>query len=237
MRSSRRAQLTDRTRTCARGTDSNSSIRADAAGKSRAAVPARSARGACRSRRRSRRARRRALRPRRACTWSALAALGVVHQLVGALDQLGRELARHAAALGDGAEAQADDADVDPDRDCRASRAILAAPVVRLDRLLEALGDLGRLARSRGGAGIRKQNSSPPNRACRSRVSLRALEREKVLGTDLIRQDPRDALDDLVADGVAERVVVALEAGDVDDADAAPADALLDGQDTTRAAP
>ena len=58
-----------------------------------------------------------------------------------------------------------------------------------------------------------------------------SLQRQKVLGSDLIREDVRDPLDDLVAGGVAERVVVRLEAVDVDDPDAAPADALLDGQE------
>ena len=82
-----------------------------------------------------------------------------------------------------------------------------------------------------GRSGIRKQNSSPPNRACRSRDFAGAFEREKILGPDLVGQDLRDALDDPVADGVAERVVVPLEAVDIDDADAAPADALLDGEE------
>ena len=40
----------------------------------------------------------------------------------------------------------------------------------------------------------------------------------------------RDALDDAIADRVAERVVVPLEPGDVDEADRAPAAALLERQ-------
>ena len=82
-----------------------------------------------------------------------------------------------------------------------------------------------------GRSGIRKQNSSPPNRACRSRPSIPRSDREEVLRADLIGENARDALDDLVADGVPERVVVPLEAVDIDDADAAPADALLDGEE------
>ena len=80
-----------------------------------------------------------------------------------------------------------------------------------------------------GRSGIRKQNSSPPKRACRSRASLR-VRGEEVLRADLIGENPRDALDDAIADRVTERVVVPLEAGDVDDADRAPPDALLDRQ-------
>jgi len=57
------------------------------------------------------------------------------------------------------------------------------------------------------------------------------LHRQEILRADLVRQDARDPLDDAVADGVAERVVVPLEAVDVDDADAAPAHALLDGEE------
>ena len=58
-----------------------------------------------------------------------------------------------------------------------------------------------------------------------------ALEREEVFRADLIGEHARDALNDPIAHRVAERVVVPLEAGDVDDPDAAPADALLDGEE------
>ena len=63
-----------------------------------------------------------------------------------------------------------------------------------------------------------------------------ALEREQVFAANLLRQNPRHALDDPVADRMAERIVVRLEAVDVDDPDAAPADPLLD-RESARAAP
>ena len=77
-----------------------------------------------------RRGSRRARRPRTPtaveCTCVGLAALGVVHQRVGALNQFRRELARDAAPLGHRPELQADDADVDPDR-ARGQPPVLAA--------------------------------------------------------------------------------------------------------------
>ena len=79
---------------------------------------------------------------------------------------------------------------------------------------------------------MRKQNSSPPKRACRSgRPPARALLRDHVVGSGLLAQDIRDALDDAVADGVPERVVVPLETGDVDEANGRPASALLEGEE------
>ena len=77
---------------------------------------------------------------------------------------------------------------------------------------------------------MRKQYSSPPNRAWRSRGFGVALDGEEVVRTNLIREDPRDALDDHVADGVTKCVVVALEARDVHDPDAAPANSLFDSE-------
>jgi hypothetical protein len=44
-------------------------------------------------------------------------------------------------------------------------------------------------------------------------------------------QDAGDPFDDAVAERMPERVVVPLEAGDIDDTDAAPADALLDREE------
>ena len=87
---------------------------------------------------------------------------------------------------------------------------------------------------------MRKQNSSPPNRACRSLVVRRfdvrslirdAFLRDEVVRAHLLAQQLRDALDDAIADGVAERVVVPLEPGDVDQADRAPAAALLEREE------
>ena len=81
---------------------------------------------------------------------------------------------------------------------------------------------------------MRKQNSSPPKRACRSRVlrvGRRPLLGDQVVGPHLLAQQLRDALDDPIADRVAERVVVPLEAGDIDEADRAPAAALLEREE------
>src|SRR5437667_2553720 len=55
-----------------------------------------------------------------------------------------------------------------------------------------------------------------------------ALLREEVVAARLLAQQRRDALDDPIADGMAERVVVPLEAGDIDEADRAPPPALLE---------
>ena len=85
---------------------------------------------------------------------------------------------------------------------------------------------------------MRKQNSSPPKRACRSLdrcsssgVARHTLLREEVVGPDLLAEQRGHALDDPVADRMAERVVVPLEPGDVDEADGAPASALLERQE------
>ena len=124
-------------------------------------------------------------------------ALGAVHQRVGAVDQLRGELARHAAALGDRSELQADDADVDPHR-AGGEAAIVARPVVRLDRLLEAIGNLERLVAA---GQVRDQEAElvaaePGVQVARLAA---ALQRQEVLGADLIGQDARDPLDDAVA--------------------------------------
>ena len=79
---------------------------------------------------------------------------------------------------------------------------------------------------------MRKQNSSPPRRACSSRGLMSwPLLREQVVGADLFAQQVRDALDDAIADGMTERVVVPLESGDIDETDRAPAPALLEREE------
>ena len=106
---------------------------------------------------------------------------------------------------------------------------IFPRPVVAFHGGFEALGDLHRL-----GASGQIGNQETEFVAAEARVQVARFAagstREEVLRSDLIGEDPRDALDDPIADRVAERVVVPLEAGDVDDADRAPADALLDRQ-------
>ena len=56
----------------------------------------------------------------------------------------------------------------------------------------------------------------------------RTLLRDEVVGPHLFAQQRGHALDDPIADRVAERVVVPLEPGDVDEADRAPPAALLE---------
>ena len=79
----------------------------------------------------------------------------------------GRAMPRRSATV----RVQADDPDVDLDR-AIGEAGTLPGPVEPLDGALEALGDSGPLVASE--SGIRKQNSSPPNRACRSRDRARA---------------------------------------------------------------
>ena len=67
-------------------------------------------------------------------------ALGFVHQLVGAVNELRREPPRDEPPLRHPPEAQADDADVDTHR-LHGEPLILGGPVVALDRFPESLGD------------------------------------------------------------------------------------------------
>ena len=98
------------------------------------------------------------------------------------------------------------------------------------DRRLEAVGDLDRLgaARQVGNQEAELVAAEPGVQVARL---AGAFEREEILGADLVRQDPRHPLDDPVADRMAVGVVVPLEAVDIDDADAAPADPLLDREE------
>ena len=54
---------------------------------------------------------------------------------------------------------------------------------------------------------------------------------DEVVGSRLLAKQVSHPLDDPVADGVAERIVVPLEAGDIDEADRTPASALLERQE------
>src|SRR4029079_9594499 len=105
---------------------------------------------------------------------------------------------------------------------------IVAAPVVRFDRVLETVGDLDRLGATRKIGDQKAELVAAESRVKIARVGAAAFKGEKVFRTNLIRKNARNAFDDPIADGVTERVVVPLEAVDVDDADAAPADALFD---------
>ena len=82
---------------------------------------------------------------------------------------------------------------------------------------------------------MRKQNSSPPKRACSSwparSVSPGRFLGNEVVRADLLAQQAGDAIDDLIAQRVAERVVVPLERGHIDQADGAPPPALLQRQE------
>ena len=156
-----------------------------------------------------------------------LAALGVVHQLIRAMDQFRRQLPRDAAPLRDWTEVKTHDADIDADRP-RHQPPIVAAPVVSFDCALEAIGNFNCLCTTRQ---VRDQKTelvaTEPGVKIAS-VSPSPFERKKVLGPDLIRKNASDAFDDPIANRMTERVVVKLEAVDIDDADAAPPHALFD---------
>ena len=112
-----------------------------------------------------------------------------------------------------------------------ARRVILDRPVVALDRFAEALGDRVGLAMF-GQIG----NQEAEFVAAESRMQFaRARSGRSWTSTscdaDLLAQQLRDADDDPIADGMTERVVVPLEAGDIDQADGAPAAALLERQE------
>jgi hypothetical protein len=109
-----------------------------------------------------------------------LVALGVVHQLIGAMDQLRRELSRDAAPFGDRTEVETHDADIDADRP-RREPAIVAAPVVPFDRVLEAVGDLDRLGAPRKIGDQKAKFVAAESRVKIARVSASTFQREKVL--------------------------------------------------------
>src|SRR3982750_370509 len=98
-----------------------------------------------------------------------------------------------------------------------------------LDSCLEPVGDVDTLRRPR-----QVWNEEAELVTAKTGMEIARLaasfERQEILGADLIRKNAGDALDDAITNGVAEGVVVPLEAADIDDADAAPADALLDGE-------
>src|SRR5205085_1083673 len=93
---------------------------------------------------------------------------------------------------------------------------VLLRPIEPLDRFAEAFADGVRLAVV-GEVG----NQEAELVAAEPRVEIRGprpetLLRQEIVRAHLLAQQRRDALDDAVADGVSERVVVPLEAGDVD---------------------
>src|SRR4029079_6359693 len=135
--------------------------------------------------------------------------LGVVHQLVRAMNKLRGELSRHAAPLRYRPQAQADHPDVHADG-TRRQAAIVARPVVRFDRPLEPLGDLDGFAAA-GQIGNEEAELVPAEPRVQI-AGFAALYGEEVLRPDLVRENPSDALDDAIAHRVAERVVVPLEA-------------------------
>ena len=105
-----------------------------------------------------------------------------------------------------------------------------------LDRRLEAAGNLNGLGTPRE---IGDQKAELVAAEPCVQIARRAgpFDGKKVLGPDLVGQNTGDALDDTVAERVAERVVVPLETADIDDPDAAPANALFDGEKRPRPAP
>src|SRR5262249_27607049 len=146
-------------------------------------------------------------------------------------EQLVRELPRDVPPLVHRPEHHADDADVHLDRLFDEPR-VLDRPVEALDRLAEAFRD-----DPRGAEVVEIGNEEAELVAAKARVQLLrareivALLRNQVVGPDLLAQQPRDALDNPIAERVPERVVVPLERGDIDEADGAPAAALLERQE------
>src|SRR5262245_15129267 len=155
-------------------------------------------------------------------------ALGLVHQLVGALDEIRREAARDEAALGHAPEPQADDPDVDARR-LHGQAAVLERPVEALDRRAEPLADRVRLVIV---GEIRNEETELV--AAKPRVEILGPRAagpflgDEIVRARLLAQNLGDALDDAIADCMSERVVVPLEPGDVDEADGAPLAALLE---------
>src|SRR4029453_14304309 len=98
----------------------------------------------------------------------------------------------------------------------RRETAIVARPIVSLHRILEPVSDLERLRTTRqvGDEEAELITAEP-------RVEIAGfaapLDRQEVLGSDLVRQNLGDALDDAVPGRVPEGVVVPLEASDIDD--------------------
>src|SRR6266550_1724573 len=157
-----------------------------------------------------------------------LLVLRLVHQLVRPLEQFLRQLTGDGSSLGDVAEHQTDDADVHSYRLVGEAR-IVRRPVVAFDRFAEALGD-----DPRGAALIEIRDEEAELVAAEAGVQVligadvNGLLRDEVVGSHLLAQQPRDAIDNLVARRMPERVVVPLERVDIDQADGAPLPALLE---------
>src|SRR5207247_4949792 len=102
---------------------------------------------------------------------------------------------------------------------------------VLFDRLAEAVTDGVRLTVL--GEIANHETELVAAEACVQLVRARAvsLSGDDVAGTYLLSQQMCDAGDDSIADRVAESIVVQLEAGDVDQADRAPAAALLEREE------
>ena len=113
--------------------------------------------------------------------------------------------------LADGAHEEAHDADVHLDRLHFEAR-ILRRPVVPLDRVAEAFGDEPRDAVIGEVGDEEAELVAAEARVQVARAAAAGLLRDEVVGSDLLAEDGGDAFDDPVADGVAERVVVPLEA-------------------------
>src|SRR5882762_2088564 len=155
-------------------------------------------------------------------------ALRLVHQLVGALEELLRQLSRDRATLGDIAQQQADDPHVDANGFLGQPR-VVRLPVVALNRLAEAFGDDPRRAAVVEVGDEEAEFVAPePRVQILARAHVHGFLGDQVVGAHLLAQQPRDAIDNLVARRMPERVVVPLERVDIDQADGAPAAALLE---------
>src|SRR5205814_4808439 len=148
------------------------------------------------------------------------------------LHQIGRDATRHEAAVRDTAEPQADNSDVDMHRLHRKAT-LLDRPVEAFNRLAKPFTDGMGLA-AFGKIGNQETEfvpAKPRVQILRSRLAARAFLREEIVRSHLFAQQRSHPLDDAIAYGMTERIVVPLEAGDIDQTNRAPAPALLEREE------
>jgi hypothetical protein len=162
----------------------------------------------------------------------------LVHQLVGALEQLLRELP---CAIGRRSATSLSMRQTMPTstrHPVSGEPRIVAGPVVALDRFAEAFGDDPRGAALVEIGNEKAEFVAPEPRvqiltsACTSTASCAIKSSERTCS----RSSRATRIDNLVARRVAERIVVPLERIDIDQADGAPAPTLLERQETPRPA-
>jgi len=131
----------------------------------------------------------------------------VEHEVEARREGVRGEMARDEAALRDTAEPQADDADIDMDG-LRFEPFVFRGPIVPLDGFAEPFSDRVRL-RALGQIGNQKAElvaAEPRVQILRLRgAEHRPFLREQVVGSHLLAEQMRHALDNPVADGVPGR--------------------------------